>query len=167
MRSFFDSFNRFFCIIYRRQTSNFFLGRFLYYNIFTVFAYNGSKMPTLGFALNILLKLFYLFISSNLKNFNSCHAFFNSYSRCYNNFCSFWIILKSYSRLGRSSNSCFSYKYYSSIILILFLFYSIMLPNYFLIYWVHYICSWAIAWTFFSWVLFIYYSRYPYYCFIR
>lgn len=127
--------------------------------IITVLASNGSNIPMLGLALNILLKLFYRLINSNLKNFNSCQAFFNYYYRCSRMVWSFWIILKSSYLLGLSSKSCFNSWYYSSINLILFLFSSIIASNSFLISWVHYICSRAIVWTFFSFCLFSYYSR--------
>ena len=103
-----------------------------------------------GLALNILLKLFSLLISSSLKNLSSCQAFFSSSSLCSRRVCSFWIIRRSSSLLGRSSNSCLSSRYSSSIIWILFLFSSIMTSNYFLISCVHSICSLAIPWIFFS-----------------
>ncbi len=125
-------------------------------------ASRGFNTPTLGFALNSLLKLFSLFINSSLKNFNSCQALFSSSSLCSSNACNFWISRKSSSRDGLSSNSPFSSLYSSYINDILFLFSSIMLLNSFFISCVHSICSFTRLCSFFSFCLFCSSSLYWY-----
>lgn len=113
-------------------------------------AYKGFSTPTFGLALKSLLKLFSLLISSSLKNLSSCQALLSSSYLCSRRVCSFWINLRSSSRLGLSSKRALSSLYSSSMIDILFLFSYIMLLNSFFIYWVHSICSLTRFWTFFS-----------------